>query len=131
MNVPAFLKPDRIEGNEIYYTVTAQAGETKILPGKPTHTWGYNGSILGPAIQFETGKTYHVTLKNELDEVTTFHWHGLNIGTLRRWGPHAPVYPHGERKITFTVDQPAANIWLHPHPCPETARQVWNGLQHR
>lgn len=23
---------------------------------------------------------------------------------------------------------PAANIWLHPHPCPETARQVWNGL---
>ncbi|KAF0412275.1 multicopper oxidase domain-containing protein [Pediococcus acidilactici] len=129
LNVPAFLKPDRIEGNEIYYTLTAQAGETKILPGKPTHTWGYNGSILGPAIQFETGKTYHVTLKNELDEVTTFHWHGLNIvGPYEDGGPHAPVYPHGERKITFTVDQPAANIWLHPHPCPETARQVWNGL---
>ncbi|MEE6711899.1 multicopper oxidase domain-containing protein [Pediococcus acidilactici] len=129
LNVPAFLKPDRIEGNEVYYTVTAQAGETNILPGKPTHTWGYNGSILGPAIQFETGKTYHVTLKNELDEATTFHWHGLNIvGPYEDGGPHAPVYPHGERKITFTVDQPAANIWLHPHPCPETARQVWNGL---
>lgn len=129
MNVPALLKPDRISGNDIFYTVVAQAGETAILPGAKTKTWGYNGSILGPIIQFETGKTYHVTLKNELDEITTFHWHGLNIvGPYDDGGPHAPVYPGGERKIKFTVDQPAANLWLHPHPCPETARQVWNGM---
>lgn len=129
LNVPPILAPDRVEGNDIFYTVTAQAGETSILPGAKTRTWGYNGSILGPLIKFEMGKTYHVTLKNELDEVTTFHWHGLNIvGPYDDGGPHAPVYPNGERKITFTVDQPAANIWLHPHPCPQTARQVWNGL---
>lgn len=127
--VPPVLKPDKVEDNDIYYTITAQAGETQILPGDKTKTWGYNGSLLGPAIPFETGKTYHVTLKNELPEVTTFHWHGLNIvGPYEDGGPHAPVMPHGERKITFTVDQPAANIWLHPHPCPNTARQVWNGL---
>lgn len=129
LNVPEVLKPDRIEGDDVYYTVIAQTGETSILPGDKTQTWGYNGNILGPAIQFETGKTYHITLKNELDEITTFHWHGLNIvGPYDDGGPHAPVFPQGERKITFTVDQPAANIWLHPHPCPETARQVWNGL---
>lgn len=129
LNVPEMLTPDKVDGDDIYYTLTAQTGSTQLLTGAVTQTWGYNGSLLGPTVLFETGKTYHITLKNALDEVTTFHWHGLNIvGPYDDGGPHAPVYPGGERKITFTVDQPSATLWLHPHPCPETARQVWNGL---
>ncbi|GEP20084.1 multicopper oxidase family protein [Pediococcus argentinicus] len=127
--IPAVLKPDQVDGDDVYYTITAQEGSSQLFQGVPTKTWGYNTDLLGETVVLETGKTYHVTLKNELSEVTTFHWHGLNIvGPFDDGGPHAPVYPHGERKITFTVDQPSATIWLHPHPCPETARQVWNGL---
>ena len=127
--IPVMLTPDSETDTDVHYTLTAQEGSVTYFGGEATNTWGYNGDLLGPTVLLETGKTYHVTLKNELDEVTTFHWHGLNIiGPYDDGGPHAPVYPHTERKITFTVDQPSATLWLHPHPCPETARQVWNGL---
>jgi Putative multicopper oxidases len=129
LNIPAALKPDKVEGNDVYYTITAQEGETQILPGAKTKTWGYNTSLLGQTIVLKQGVHYHVHLVNKLPEVTTFHWHGLNVtGPIVDGGPHAPVYPGGSRDIDFTLDQPAQTDWIHPHPCPNTARQVWNGL---
>ena len=127
--VPPLLAPDKVDGDDIYYTVTAQAGETQLLPGAKTKTWGYNGTLLSPTIRFENGKHYHVTLRNELPELTTFHWHGLNVsGPYVDGGCHAPVYPGEEKVIEFTLNQPAAMCWLHAHPCPSTAEQVWHGL---
>lgn len=129
LNIPELLKPDKVEGNDVYYTLTAQEGETQILPGKKTKTWGYSASILGKTIVYKQGVHYHVHLVNKLPEVTTFHWHGLNVtGPIVDGGPHAPVYPGGSRDIDFTLDQQAQTDWLHAHPCPNTARQVWNGL---
>ncbi len=61
--------------------------------------------------------------------MTTFHWHGLEIpGPIEDGGCHAPVYPGEARDVTFKIIQPAATAWLHAHPCPETAYQVWQGL---
>ena len=127
--IPALLKPDRETATDVYYTVTAQAGETQILPGAKTKTWGYNASVLGQTIVFPVGKHIHVTLQNHLPELTTFHWHGLIVsGPYVDGGCHAPVYPGEEKHIDFTLDQPAATTWLHAHPCPSTAEQVWHGL---
>ena len=49
-------------------------------------------------------------------------------GPITDGGCHAPVYPGEEKQIEFTVNQPAALTWLHAHPCPSTAAQVWMGL---
>lgn len=46
----------------------------------------------------------------------------------KTWGYNAPLYPGEEKEIEFAVDQPAALTWLHAHPCPSTAAQVWMGL---
>ena len=129
LGVPPLLQPDKQTATDVYYTITAQAGETQLLPGAKTKTWGYNGSLLSPTIHFEDGKHYHITLKNELPELTTFHWHGLNVsGPIVDGGCHAPVYPGESKQIDFTLNQPAAMCWLHAHPCPSTAEQVWHGL---
>lgn len=129
LNVPPLLEPDRETETDIYYTLVAQAGETQLLPGLPTKTWGYNTSLLGKTPVFKKGKHIHITLKNELPELTTFHWHGLNVsGPIVDGGCHAPVYPGETKQIDFTLDQPAATTWLHAHPCPSTAEQVWHGL---
>lgn len=73
----------------------------------------------------EKGKRVHVTLKNSLPELTTYHWHGIEVpGPITDGGCHAPVYPGEEKQIEFTVNQPAALTWLHAHPCPSTAAQV-------
>ncbi|WP_179393783.1 multicopper oxidase family protein [Lacticaseibacillus absianus] len=127
--IPPLLQPDAETETDVWYTVTAMAGETQILPGAKTRTWGYNASLLGQTIVYRVGKHIHVTLQNHLKELTTFHWHGLAVsGPYVDGGCHAPVYPGESKQIDFTLDQPAATTWLHAHPCPSTAEQVWHGL---
>lgn len=127
--IPPLLKPDKETATDIYYTVTAQEGETQILPGAKTKTWGYGTSLLGKTPVFPVGKHIHVKLQNHLKELTTFHWHGLGVsGPVVDGGCHAPVYPGETKDIDFTLHQPAATTWLHAHPCPSTAEQVWHGL---
>lgn len=127
--IPSLLKPDKETNDALYYTVEATAGETAILPGEKTKTWGYNNSILGQTIVYPNNKAIHVKLKNSLPELTTFHWHGLNVsGPIVDGGCHAPVYPGETKEIEFTLHQPASTDWLHAHPCPATAQQVYNGL---
>ena len=38
LNVPPLLKPDKETATDVYYTVTAEAGETQLLPGAKTST---------------------------------------------------------------------------------------------
>ena len=129
LNIPDLLKPDKETSTDMYYTIVAQTGEVQLLPGKKTKTWGYNGPLLGKTVVFKRGKTIHVHLVNHLPEVTTFHWHGLAIpGPIEDGGCHAPVYPGESRDVTFKINQPAAFVWLHAHPCPSTGEQVWHGL---
>lgn len=128
LRVPELLKPARETNTDMYYTVIAQAGETSILPGQPTKTWNYNQSLLGKTILFKRGKNIHVTVKNELPELTTCPWHGLSVSGDIDGGCHTPVYPGESKVLNFKCDQPAATLWLHAHPCPSTAEQVWHGL---
>lgn len=129
LRIPELLTPDKETTDDVYYTIVAQEGETQLLPGAKTKTWGYNTSLLGKTVVFKKGQKAHIHLVNKLPELTTFHWHGLAIpGPLEDGGCHAPVYPGQSRDISFKVDQPAALTWLHAHPCPSTAEQVWHGL---
>ncbi|MFD1485589.1 multicopper oxidase family protein [Lacticaseibacillus baoqingensis] len=129
LKIPALCQPDQETATDAWYTLEAQKGESQLLPGAKTQTWGYNAPLLGQTLAFPVGKHIHVTLKNALDELTTFHWHGLTVsGPYVDGGCHAPVYPGESKHIDFTLDQPAATTWLHAHPCPSTAEQVWHGL---
>ncbi len=40
LNVPEMLTPDKVDGDDIYYTLTAQTGSTQLLTGAVTQTWG-------------------------------------------------------------------------------------------
>ena len=129
LNIPEILQPDQETATDMYYTITAQTGAVQLLPGTKTKTWGYNAPLLGKTVIFKKGKTIHMHLVNQLTEVTTFHWHGLAMpGPIEDGGCHAPVYPGESRDITFKINQPATMVWLHAHPCPSTAEQVWHGL---
>ncbi|MFS0645623.1 multicopper oxidase family protein [Siminovitchia sp. 179-K 8D1 HS] len=126
LNIPSVLEPDDEEGAA--YTVRAQKGKTEIFDGTETVTYGYNGSFLGPMIRLEKGDTVKVKTVNELDEETTFHWHGLEVAGSADGGPHAVLKPGEEKVIEFKVEQEASTLWFHPHPEGKTAEQVYNGL---
>src|SRR5690625_5405059 len=76
----------------------------------------------------QKNETAHVTLKNNLTEDTTVHWHGLIIEGNADLGPHDVIPKGDEKEITFDVKQDQATLWFHPHPEGHTARQVYEGL---
>lgn len=121
--IPALLTPDaRGEMN-----ITAQTGH-QTWGGKTVPTWGYNGDLLGPAVQLERGKAVTINVRNTLPEATTVHWHGLAIPGDVDGGPQAVIAPGATRSVTFTPDQPAATCWFHPHQHDRTGYQVAQGL---
>lgn len=93
----------------------AAGGETRWLPGAATKTWGFNGALLGPAVKLQRGQPVTVDIKNSLVEASTVHWHGLEIPGDVDGGPQALIHPGATRTVNFTVDQPAATCWFHPH----------------
>src|SRR5690625_1751296 len=126
LEIPSAL--ERGDDEEAVYTVRAQKGKTEIFDGTETVTYGYNGSFLGPMLRLEEGETVKIRTINELDEETTFHWHGLEVSGDADGGPHESINPGEEGLIEFDVTQEASTLWFHPHPEGETSQQVYNGL---
>ncbi|MDU2939493.1 MAG: multicopper oxidase CueO [Enterobacteriaceae bacterium] len=104
-----------------------QAGKSTF--GEVTaQTWGYNGSLLGPAIRVRQGKAVSVDIHNTLAEETTVHWHGLEVPGAVDGGPQGVIKAGESRSVTFTPTQRAATCWFHPHQHGKTGRQVTMGL---
>ena len=121
--IPDLLKPD-IHGA---VRLIAQTGISH-WHGKAVNTWGYNGALLGPAIEMTRGKTLKVQLENRLPQATTVHWHGLEVPGDVDGGPQAIIAPGSQRTVSITPDQPAATCWFHPHQHGKTGYQVAQGL---
>ncbi len=121
--IPDLLVPDA--RNQIRLVV--QQGKTAFGPHQAT-TWGYNGNLLGPALQLRQGKPVTVTIHNTLAEETTLHWHGLEVPGEVDGGPQGVIKPGGQRTVTFTPQQRAATCWFHPHQHGKTGHQVAMGL---
>ncbi len=72
--IPELLAPDARSRIQL----VVQAGKTTFGQHAAT-TWGYNGNLLGPALQLRKGKAVTVDIHNTLAEETTLHWHGLEV----------------------------------------------------
>lgn len=121
--VPPVLTPDA--GSRIRLDI--MAGHTQFA-GHLATTYGYNGSLLGPAIKLRRGKKVTVNMVNNLPEETTVHWHGLEVPGTVDGGPQGIIQPGMTRSVTFTPEQRAATCWFHPHQHGQTGRQVAMGL---
>ncbi|MCM3758493.1 multicopper oxidase domain-containing protein [Sporosarcina aquimarina] len=126
LSIPPLLAASTSEN--VDYTLTAQKGKRMLLEGQETETYGYNGDFLGPVLKLRKGESVRIKTVNDLDEDTTFHWHGLDVPGDVDGGPHNPLKPGEERIIQFKVTQEAATLWFHPHPHGKTAEQVYKGL---
>ena len=91
-------------------------------------TWGFNGAYLGPTLRASRGEDIEVRVRNELGETTTVHWHGMHLPAEADGGPHQPIESGETWTPSWTVDQPAATLWYHPHPHGETREHVRRGL---
>ena len=125
--IPPVLKP--VEENNISrYTLQVQQGNYEFIKGEMVYTYGYNGPILGPTIKVKRGQKVSIEVQNLLREFTTVHWHGMLVPGDMDGGPHQVISPGKKWTASFTVNQPAATAWYHPHGLGTTARQVYMGL---
>lgn len=122
--IPTLLSPNA----KGIINLQLQTGQTQWRPGRPSTTWGINGSLLGPALRLRRGQEIQLRVHNALPEDTTVHWHGMEIPGNADGGPQAVIGVGAEWEAQFQVDQPAATCWFHPHTHGRTGAQVAMGL---
>lgn len=128
LRIPELDGGRRGDDGVVRFELDVQTGATQFRPGEPTDTWGVNGSYLGPTLRATRGDDVELSVANGLDEVTTMHWHGMELPARMDGGPHQPVAPGETWRPAWTVDQPASTLWYHPHPHGETAEHVYRGV---
>jgi len=128
----ALRVPPQLHGTErdgvLHYVLRMAAGRSMLVDGLYTATWGYNGAVLGPTLRVPRGKAVRIDLHNALDQSTTTHWHGAHVPGEMDGGPQSLIAPRGHRSVHFTLDQPSATLWYHPHPDTCTGPHVYAGL---
>ncbi|UMP06294.1 multicopper oxidase domain-containing protein [Amycolatopsis sp. EV170708-02-1] len=128
LRVPPLLSPDPDASGVRRFELTLRPGSTELIPGKRADTWGINGDHLGPTLRMRRGDRVAMAVTNRIGEPTTLHWHGMRLPARMDGGPHQTIRPDGTWRPEWTVDQPAATGWYHPHPHEQTARHVYRGL---
>lgn len=126
--IPAILEDENPDPNIAEFYLNAQKSSKEFFAGSKTNTFGYNGDYLGPTIRVSNGEKVTIKVRNDLDEPTTVHWHGLEVPGEMDGGPHQEVYPGQVWEPNFTINQPAATLWYHPHLLHKTGEQVFKGL---
>jgi FtsP/CotA-like multicopper oxidase with cupredoxin domain len=121
----ALKVPPLLEGSNL--NLTMQNGNL-ILPAGTSKTMGFNGDYLGPTIRVSNSDYIKLNIKNDLNEDSTVHWHGLHVPAEFDGGPHQVIKAGATWQPRFTIDQSAATLWYHPHLMGKTAEHVYNGL---
>jgi FtsP/CotA-like multicopper oxidase with cupredoxin domain len=108
--------------------ITAKFASVEVAPGKRVNAWTYNGGLPGPFIRAKVGDRLVVHFKNELDQGTTIHWHGVRV-PIEMDGVPGISQPEVLPGESFTYDfvlKDASLYWYHPHVF--SAAQVGFGL---
>ncbi len=126
--IPPLLESSTNARGERVFDLRVQSGSRTFSGNTRTETLGYNGDYLGPTIRVRRGEDVRIRVRNTLPEPTTVHWHGAHLPAASDGGPHQRIPAGGSWEAPFTVDQPAATLWYHPHLMGTTAEQVYRGL---
>jgi len=96
---------------------------------EPVEVWGYNNQIPGPTLHFRAGDKVRIYYRNDLDEASTIHWHGLivpnsmdGVGLLTQ----PPVMPGETFVYEFDIPNTPGTFMYHAHM--NDMEQIGNGL---
>lgn len=118
--------PPLVEADTFHLTVAAHTHQ--FYPGKNTPTYGVNGPYLGPTLLMHKGDSVRIVVENQLDEITTMHWHGMHVPGVMDGGPQSIIDPGNSWMAEYEVKNPAGTYWYHPHPHMLTAKQANLGI---
>ncbi len=108
--------------------LTARAHVTNIAPGVPSTVMSVGDGPVSPTIRARAGERATITLRNELDEPTILHWHGLRPPEKDDGHPRLAIESGQSYDYDFVLDERAGTYWYHAHPHMRTAAQVHLGM---
>ncbi|WP_433697112.1 multicopper oxidase family protein [Nocardiopsis sp. CA-288880] len=126
--IPPLAEAAPGEAGTRVFTLALRSGETAFKEGAATHTWGVNGTYLGPTVRARRGEEVAFAVRNELDRETSLHWHGMHLPAAMDGGPHQTVAPGATWEPRWRIDQRAATLWYHPHVHGATGDHTYRGL---
>ncbi|MHA6250024.1 multicopper oxidase domain-containing protein [Pontibacter sp. CAU 1760] len=111
-----FIGEAHAQTDTTVYTITINQKEVEIA-GKKTRGMTINGTIPGPTLRFTEGDYAVIYVRNEMDEETSVHWHGLLLPNFFDGVPYLTTPPI-KAGTTFRYEFPikhAGTYWYHSH----------------
>ena len=94
--------PWRMNNGIKEFHLVAEPVVREMAPGFKAHLWGYNGQSPGPTIEVVEGDRVRLFVTNKLGELTSIHWHGQRLPTLKN-RDLAQLLPHNWRPAVEIV----------------------------
>ena len=103
-----------LTGSDIAITI---ANSSFPVDGRVGHAITMNGTIPGPLIRLKEGQNVRIAIRNELDEDTSIHWHGVLV-PFQMDGVPGVSFPGIKARSTFVYEFPiiqSGTYWYHSH----------------
>jgi FtsP/CotA-like multicopper oxidase with cupredoxin domain len=121
------LKPEVVDGVKVFHLAASKI-QWETEPGKKVEAWAYNGQVPGPQLRIREGERVRVVLKNDLEQSTSIHFHGVVLPNDQDGVPfitQPPVKPGETYTYEFTAKNPGSHMYHSHH---NSAEQVGKGL---
>ena len=105
---------ETLSGNDVAITV---AHRPFGVDGRIGHAVTMNGTIPGPLLRLKEGQNVRIAVRNELDEDTSIHWHGVLV-PFQMDGVPGVSFPGIKPRSTFVYEFPikqSGTYWYHSH----------------
>jgi CopA family copper-resistance protein len=117
-------QPGELSGTSFDLTI----GETPMnITGAPRVAQTINGTLPGPLLRFREGDIVTLRVKNQLDEDTSLHWHGLILPANMDGVPglsYRGIHPGETYRFQFRLKQ-HGTYWYHSHSGFQEQRGVY------
>ena len=103
-----------LSGEEIALSIARQ---TVTVDGRSMPAIGINGTVPAPLLRLREGQRVRLHVRNDLDEESSLHWHGLILPTQMDGVPGVS-FPGIKARSDFTYDFPivqSGTYWYHSH----------------
>ncbi|MCL4704915.1 multicopper oxidase domain-containing protein [bacterium] len=120
----ALRMPPTISGG----AMTLAQSNVAVWPNTTTQVIAINNSYPGPTVRIQKGQTLNVVFRNQLNQPSNIHWHGLVVPEKMDGHPKDAIAPAGTYTYTFPIIQRAGTYFYHAHPHELTGSQVYKGF---
>lgn len=125
----AILSCISLSQNVVRYDLTI---DEKIVnySGKTVKALAINGQIPAPQLTFTEGDIAEIYVKNNLNEESSLHWHGILLPNEQDGVPYlttTPIKPNGTHTFRFPIRQ-NGTYWYHSHSNLQEQRGLYGAL---